>query len=98
MSIDHQIEGTMAHAQRAAIQSALRLSGYNLSAAADRLRIGRTTLYRLIDQYEIKFDEEARRSGAPRRRRSVGKPQPRVTLVDGNWYLVEQRDPAARRA
>lgn len=93
MSIDHQIEGTMAHAQRAAIQSALRLSGYNLSAAADRLRIGRTTLYRLI-----LVDEEARRSGAPRRRRSVAKSQPRVTLVDGNWYLVEQRDSAARRA
>lgn len=88
----------MAHAQRAAIQSALRLSGYNLSAAADRLRIGRTTLYRLIEQYQIKFDPEARRSGAARRSRSAETSRPQVTLVDGNWYLVEQRDPAARRA
>lgn len=88
----------MAHAQRAAIQSALRLSGYNLSAAAECLRIGRTTLYRLIEQYDVKFDEEARRSGALRRRHSAGKLQPRVTLVDGNWYLVEQRDPTAQRA
>lgn len=87
----------MAHAQRAAIESALRLSSYNLSAAADRLRIGRTTLYRLIDQYDIKFDEEARQSGAPRRRRSAGTSQPRVTLVDGNWYL-EQRETEPRRA
>lgn len=97
MSTDHQIEGTMAYAQRAAIQSALRISSYNLSAAAERLRISRTTLYRLIDQYDIKFDRETRRSGATRRRRSAGNSQPRVTLVDGNWYL-EQRGIAARRS
>jgi transposase len=95
--MDHQVEGTMANAQRAAIQSALRLSSYNLSAAAERLRIGRTTLYRLIDQYDIEFDEEARRSGASRRKLSAENSQPRVTLIDGNWYL-EQRGTAGRRA
>jgi hypothetical protein len=82
----------MAHAQRQAIQSALQQSGYNLSKAAILLRIGRTTLYRLIEQYDIEVDEDARRANAATRRRTVSAAPARVTLIDGNWYLVKRQD------
>ena len=100
MSQDHFVEGTMAYAQRTAVQTAIHQAGYNLTKAAIHLRIGRTTLYRLIHEYEIKLDEEARRASAPTRRRPADDTHPRVALVDGNWYLVERRDtdPAVRRA
>jgi hypothetical protein len=91
---DWQISGTMAAAQRDAILAALLATDNNLTHAAQRLRIGRTTLYRLIKSYDILLTERV-----PRRRpvgvstprtidgRADGAPS-RVILVDGAWYLV----------
>lgn len=94
MSKDHSIEGTMAHAQYKAIQSSLRDNGYNLTMSARQLRIGRTTLYRLLHLYDVKLDEEARRAGGTRRRRGRNGPESRISLIDGNWYLIEDQKTA----
>ncbi|MGK6322178.1 helix-turn-helix domain-containing protein [Sphingomonas sp. DT-51] len=90
---DWQISGTMAAAQRDAILAALLATDNNLTHAAQRLRIGRTTLYRLIKSYDIIMTERV-----PRRRVAAGGPRgidghkdgaaSRVILVDGAWYLV----------
>jgi hypothetical protein len=78
-----QIEGTMAFAQRSAVEAALRDNRCNLSHAARQLRVGRTTLYRLIKRFEIEVDEMPR-APAPR----GGRAPSSVRLVDGIWYLV----------
>ncbi|MEG3167493.1 helix-turn-helix domain-containing protein [Sphingomonas sp. LB3N6] len=46
----------MAHAKREAIVSALKATNYNLSSAAVRLEVGRSTLYRLLEKYEIELE------------------------------------------
>lgn len=48
--------GTIAHAKREAIVSAFKATNYNFSAAAAKLEIGRTTLYRLAEKYEIELE------------------------------------------
>ena len=96
---DWQISGTMAAAQRDAILAALLATDNNLTHAAQRLRIGRTTLYRLIKSYDIIMTERPPRrrvaaTGAPRAVNEHDGAAPRVILVDGAWYLV----PGAARA
>ncbi|MEG3166311.1 helix-turn-helix domain-containing protein [Sphingomonas sp. PB2P19] len=48
-----EIEGTMAHAQRRAIVEALEACDGSAGKAAARLKIGRSTVYRLIDIYAV---------------------------------------------
>jgi len=48
-----EIEGTLARAEREAIIAALAHCGQSRSAAATRLGIGRSTLYRLVEVYKI---------------------------------------------
>jgi transcriptional regulator of acetoin/glycerol metabolism len=43
----------MARARREAIIAALERCDYNLTEAARVLRIGRATIYRLVDAYQI---------------------------------------------
>ncbi|WP_260158672.1 helix-turn-helix domain-containing protein [Sphingomonas sp. BK345] len=81
-----QIEGTMAFAQRSAVEAALRDNRCNLSHAARQLRVGRTTLYRLIKRFEIEV-EIMPRTQLPRLRAATQAPTS-VRLVDGVWYLV----------
>jgi transposase-like protein len=45
--------GTLAFAKRRAIVEAVEQCAYNMRAAAERLNIGRSTLYRLLSEYEI---------------------------------------------
>ena len=87
MNEDHTVEGTMAHAQRAAILAALQLTKYNLSEASRQLRIGRTTLYRLIHDYQIVLDAAVRRQSGTVRLSTSARSQSQVRLVDGIWYL-----------
>lgn len=87
MKRDHTIEGTMAHAQRAAVLSALCATNNNLSQAARHLRIGRTTLYRLLNEYEVSLDKPSGRRTVASRRATSDTHAPRVRLVDGVWYL-----------
>lgn len=93
---DHSIEGTMAHAQRIAILAALQATNNNLSEAARYLRIGRTTLYRLLEEYQIALATSAGRRNAVSRRSIPDTHAPRVRLVDDIWYLegAEARSPS----
>lgn len=96
MNRDHSVEGTMAHAQRAAIVAALCATKNNLSEAARHLRIGRTTLYRLLAEYQITLASSARGRSVASRRSTSDARAPRVRLVDGVWYLegAKARSPA----
>ncbi|MBW6526360.1 helix-turn-helix domain-containing protein [Sphingomonas sp. RHCKR7] len=81
-----QVEGTMAFAQRSAVEAALRDNHCNLSHAARQLRVGRTTLYRLIKRFEIEVDVMPRQPAARAARRATAPTS--VRLIDGVWYLV----------
>lgn len=81
----------MAHAQRVAIMSALHATNHNLSETARHLRIGRTTLYRLLQEYQISIEKTAGRRSAGARGSPGDRHEPRVRLVDGIWYLEGAR-------
>ena len=83
-----QIEGTMAFAQRAAVEAALRDNRCNMSHAARQLRVGRTTLYRLIKRFEIEVDIMPRTTLPRPGSNATIKAPTSVRLVDGVWYLV----------
>lgn len=83
-----QIEGTMAFAQRSAVEAALRDNRCNMSHAARQLRVGRTTLYRLIKRFEIEVLVPPRASLPRSEPGSSGAAPTSVRLVDGVWYLV----------
>jgi transcriptional regulator of acetoin/glycerol metabolism len=61
-----EIEGTMPRAERDAIVAALEYCAYNVTAAARRLQIGRSTLYRLIDAYQVSARPRRDHADAPR--------------------------------
>lgn len=80
------VEGTLAYAQRVAIEEALKECGYNISHAAKRLQIGRTTLYNLMQKYRIVGVEPRERLSS----RMLTKPRrdpSEVHYLNGNWYL-----------
>lgn len=52
-----ETEGTMAFAQRSAIEAALLENDGNIALAALQLRVGRSTVYRLINVYDICYAE-----------------------------------------
>lgn len=87
----HNVQGTLAYAQRIAIEEALRGCGYNLSQAAKRLQIGRTTLYKLMEKYQIGGVEPGRglHCRGPKTATNDGR---QVYYIDGSWYL---RNPLA---
>jgi hypothetical protein len=66
--------GSMAEAQRNAILAALVHSGGNMSIAAERLRVGRTSLYRMVGEFGITLP--SRQS-----RRAARKPASRAARV-----------------
>jgi transcriptional regulator of acetoin/glycerol metabolism len=55
---------TMAEWEKAAIEQAFRATGGNLAAAARRLQIGRTTLYRKLAKYKL-FEVAEPATGEP---------------------------------
>jgi hypothetical protein len=83
-----QIEGTMAFAQRSAVEAALRDNRSNLSHAARQLRVGRTTLYRLLKRFEIEPDVALREPPSRLASKAARDPRTSVRLIDGAWYLV----------
>jgi hypothetical protein len=98
MDEDCTVEGTMAHAQRAAVCAALSATNYNLSETARHLRIGRTTLYRLLQHYAIPLHEAGRRRKGGTRRYSAESDEPQVRLIEGVWYLESARsNPSTHR-
>jgi transcriptional regulator of acetoin/glycerol metabolism len=48
-----EAEGTMLKAERDAVIAALEHCGYHPAAAARRLCVGRSTVYRMVDAFEI---------------------------------------------
>jgi transposase len=62
---DWEVEGTLAKAQRDAIVKALVDCNYKISAAAAKLRIGRSTIYRLIEAFEIEIPAKGKRKSRP---------------------------------
>ena len=97
-----QEEGSMDQARRAAIVQALAHCDHNVGKAAGRLWIGRSTMYRLMDEFAI---EGVERYGArlsqkdeqqptqPALNRHVetesGRPrQGKLVHVDGELFLV----------
>jgi transcriptional regulator of acetoin/glycerol metabolism len=45
--------GTLEHAKRQALIAALQASNFKMAEAARQLRVGRSTLYRLCEIYEM---------------------------------------------
>jgi transposase len=52
-----QVEGSMDQARRAALVQALAHCNYNIGKTASRLRISRSTMYRLIEEFEVEGAE-----------------------------------------
>ena len=50
---DWACEGSLDEARRQAVLSALDCCNQNVSSAAKRLRVGRTTLYRMLREFHI---------------------------------------------
>jgi hypothetical protein len=94
---DWQCEGTMAKAQRDAIEAALVACDYSIASAAKRLRIGRSTIYRLLRAYEMRVERtlddapkiEMRRSPPGRAKLPTSPTGPKVVLRQGGWYLEQ---------
>jgi hypothetical protein len=89
----------MAKAQRDAIISALAACGYNILQAAQRLGIGRSTLYRFVEIYEIPMIRIPHAEGSPRGGRRTDRcaaippttsAGPKIVFTGDGWYL-EQR-------
>lgn len=82
----HNVQGTLAYAQRVAINEALQECGYNISRAAKQLQIGRTTLYKLIEKYRIDGVGSGERlhSRSPETAINDGR---EIHYIDGSWYL-----------
>ena len=102
MSIpDWQVEGTMEHAQREALDKALKEARFAVSHAAAKLRIGRSTVYRLMKRYDIaapeKHEDSASERGTTRVFESfqqvskVSEPPPSGNIIfDGENYLLKR--------
>ena len=94
----------MEKAQRDALLRALKSESYSVARAAQRLRIGRSTVYRLIDRYQISLDSAAQ-NAAPRRTKRTpgtipsmrGKPAAVITF-DGNDYRKRSFGPTLNGA
>lgn len=81
---DWQVDGTMAKARRDALIRALVECDYCLDTAAAFLRIGRSTVYRLVNSLEI---EVPRRPSTAVR---VRPPAPRIVYSNGDYLLVHR--------
>lgn len=83
---DWQLEGTLASAERAAIIAALAYCGNSRTQAANRLRCGRSSLYRKMEEYEIKIPL---RSAASAPRPDHHEKSRVVVLNDGQYVLIK---------
>lgn len=99
---DWQVPGTMAYAEYNAVIKALRDANHSVTAAAARLRIGRSTLYRFISRFEIDL-KNAQPADPDEQSTEVGSssflvaeqpsdvsppPRSRIILRDGECHLV----------
>jgi transposase-like protein len=94
--------GTLAFAKRRAIIEAVEQCKYNMRAAAERLNIGRSTLYRLLSEYEIDTSPEVaiepsetptiHLEPTPIAAASSGRRTSRLELRGGALLLVEIAD------
>lgn len=85
--------GTLAYIERHAIIDAIRECDQSITAAARRLCIGRTTIYRLINRYEIPVEKrknlpEVGVKRSPKAAAGKANLTHRVVHKDGNFYLV----------
>lgn len=88
--------GTFAHAKRAALVSAIQNCDYNVAAAATKLEIGRSTIYRLMEEYCIEPSvmkaSAVLEEGGPICRLVVDQPpnvRSRLLFEEGKLKLVE---------
>ena len=90
MSIPNwSIEGTMDRAQRDALLRALVENEYRIGAAAAQLRIGRSTIYRLIERFSIPMPASADRCQLRSNARAKVNSGDSVRVVfDGVNYLL----------
>ena len=91
---DWLVEGTMEKAQRDALESALEACRFNIGAAAARLRVGRSTVYRLLTKYEIAIPARPQRNQRPLEQQlSVAKfserSASRIVIHEGKLYIVK---------
>ena len=93
---DWEVDGTMEKVQCDALRQALEAHRYSVGRAAAQLRIGRSTVYRLMKRYGLSApnglahaDEEpaAERSSGGRRRKSQSE-----IVFDGTNYMLVKRE------
>lgn len=90
----YQIEGTLAHAQRAAVIAALDHCNYGITKAASRLGISRATLYRYLDLLDIPkspANDRIVKLAAAIKNRNSGAGG-RIVLVNGRYQIEETVD------
>ena len=91
---DWQIEGTMAKAEYDALIRALEACDYKVLRTADMLRIGRSTVYRLLAEFDISLSsvKRAKQHQTISKRKINGDHDgysgSRIVVVDGRWYLA----------
>jgi transposase len=99
---DWQVEGSMDQARRGAIVQALAHCNQNVGKAANRLRISRSTMYRLMEKFEVEgadryglrlsqqVEERPTRPALPLDAAVQSEVPRRSTLVhvDGELFLV----------
>lgn len=91
---DWLVEGTMEKAQRDALEAALVACRFNIGAAAARLRVGRSTVYRLLTKYEIAIPARPQRSQNPLEQQGLVHALPandasRIVIREGKLYIVK---------
>jgi hypothetical protein len=88
---DWKIAGTLAKAERDAVLEALVECDYKISNAAARLKIGRSTIYRLIATFEIDIPAKTKRRTARAPASRPAAPEPpasRIIFRDGKYLLT----------
>ncbi len=94
---DWEVDGTMEKVQCDALRQALEAHRYSVGRAAAQLRIGRSTVYRLMKRYGLSApnglahaaDQESavERPSGGRRRRSESE-----IVFDGTNYMLVKRE------
>lgn len=105
---DWKVPGTLAYAERAALSAALEATNFSIKNAAARLRIGRSTIYRLMQRFEITVPARTIRVAAPLTsikfvpEASVAKQPvqslPAIVFQNGEYLLITRSPDAGRRS
>lgn len=97
---DWQHDGSMDQARRSALIKALTHCDQNIARTAERLRIGRSSLYRLLKEFDIKVVRDSSKDVCDRpaaakpalQQREVAKVQTprqgRLVQIDGEFFMV----------